>query len=97
MNEDVYVAPDVWTVYTVSYMHYSTIGTVVGIAVGLAVSLLLPVRQDIDPRLLAPFVRHLIYPARRGGAPKAAATNGGGARPTADERYEPVGQLDTRL
>lgn len=94
MNEDVYAAPDVWKVYTVSYMHYSTIGTAVGVAVGLAVSLLSPVRQEVDPRLLAPFVRRLVY---SGGAPKAAATNGGAARPTAGERYAPVAQLDTRL
>lgn len=98
MNEDVYVAPDVWKIYTVSYLHYNTIGAVVGVAVGLAVSLLSPVRQEVDPRLLAPFVRRLVYSGHRdGGASKGAAANGGGARPTADERYAPVAQLDTRL
>lgn len=57
LNEHVYASPNVWKIYTVSYMHYSTVGTIVGIAVGLVVSLLFPTRQSVDPKLLAPFVR----------------------------------------
>lgn len=62
LNEEVYASPNVPTIYTVSYMHYSTIGTVVGIAVGLAVSLLFPTDQNIDPRLLTPCIRNFVYP-----------------------------------
>lgn len=57
MNDDVYVGPNVWKIFTVSYMHYNTIGTVVGIAVGLVVSWLFPKDQNIDPKLLAPCIR----------------------------------------
>ncbi|VVC39883.1 Sodium/solute symporter [Cinara cedri] len=60
INEDVYASPNVWKIYTVSYMHYSTIGTVVGIAIGLLVSLLFPVDQNIDPKLLTPCIRKLM-------------------------------------
>lgn len=62
MNEDVYVSPNVWKIYTVSYLHYSTIGTLVGIMVGLAVSLLFPTDEPVDAKLLTPFVRNLMYP-----------------------------------
>lgn len=62
LNEDVYVSPKVWTIYTVSYMHYSTIGTFVGIVVGLVVSWLFPSDQETDPKLLTPCIRKLIYP-----------------------------------
>lgn len=62
MNEDVYVSPDVWKIYTVSYMHYSTIGTLVGLVVGLVVSWLFPSDQKIDPKLLTPCIRKIMYP-----------------------------------
>lgn len=62
MNEDVYVSPDVWTIYTISYMHYSTVGTFIGIAVGLVISLLFPTDQNVDPKLLTPFIRKLTCP-----------------------------------
>lgn len=65
MNEDVYVSPNVWKIYTVSYQHYSTIGTIIGITVGLIVSLMFPTKQNVDPKLLAPFVRKLMYPENR--------------------------------
>lgn len=60
MNEDVYVSPNVWKIFTVSYMHYNTIGTVVGLVVGLIVSLLFPTEQNIDPKLLTPLVLKFI-------------------------------------
>lgn len=62
MNEDVYASPNTWKIFTVSYMHYPTIGTFVGIAVGLVVSLLFPTDQNIDPKLLTPCIRKLMYP-----------------------------------
>ncbi|XP_001948596.2 sodium-coupled monocarboxylate transporter 1 [Acyrthosiphon pisum] len=62
LNEDVYASPNVWKIYTVSYMHYSTIGTLVGIAVGLAVSLMFPTDENVDPRLLTPCIRNFVYP-----------------------------------
>lgn len=87
MNEDVYVGPDVLKIYAVSYLHYSTIGTVVGIAVGLIVSLLLPSDQEIDPKLLTPFVRRLMYPGYVAKANVASTV----------EEYSPVAQKDTKL
>lgn len=60
MNDDVYVSPDVWKFFTLSYMHYNTIGTAIGIAVGLIVSWLFPIDQNIDPKLLAPYMRKKI-------------------------------------
>lgn len=62
MNEDVYVSRNVWKIYTISYLHYTTIGTVIGLAVGIIVSLLFPINKDIDPRLLTPFIRRFAYP-----------------------------------
>lgn len=62
MNEDVYVGPNVWKIYTVSYMYYNALGCFIGIAVGLVVSMLFPQKQDIDPKLLTPFIRKFIYP-----------------------------------
>lgn len=87
MNEDVYVSPNVWKIYTVSYMHYSTIGTVIGIVVGLAVSLLFPTGQSVDPKLLTSFIRKLMYPKYI----VKQMTNG-----TNTEVYKPVSQ-DTKL
>lgn len=63
LNEDVYASESVWKIYTVSYMHYSTIGTLVGIAVGLVVSLLFPTEQKLDPSLITPFIRKFMYPS----------------------------------
>jgi hypothetical protein len=63
LNEDVFVSENVWKIYTVSYMHYSTIGTLVGIAVGLVVSLLSPTEQKLDPKLVTPFIRKFVYPS----------------------------------
>jgi hypothetical protein len=60
MNDDVYVSPNVWKMFTVSYMHYNTIGTGIGIVVGLIVSWLFPIDQNIDPKLLAPCMRKKI-------------------------------------
>lgn len=65
MNEDVYVSPNVWKIYTISYQHYSTIGTLIGITVGLFVSLMFPTKQNVDPKLLTPFVRELMYPKHK--------------------------------
>ncbi|XP_050537051.1 sodium-coupled monocarboxylate transporter 2-like isoform X2 [Daktulosphaira vitifoliae] len=62
LNHDVYVAPDVWKIFTLSYMHYSTVGTLIGISVGLIVSLIFPKEQHIEPNLLTPFVRRIVYP-----------------------------------
>lgn len=62
MNEDVYVSPNVWKIYTVSYMYYTLIGTLTGIAFGLVVSLLFPQEKDVDPKLLTPFIRKFMYP-----------------------------------
>lgn len=62
MNEDVYVSPNVMKIYTVSYMHYTTVGCLVGMAVGLVVSLLFPTDEQIDPKLLTPCVRRFVYP-----------------------------------
>lgn len=89
MNEDVYVMPNVWKIYTVSYMHYSTIGTIIGITVGLAISLLFPTDQDIDPKLLTPFVRKLMYPDYK------ANNKRNGTK--VDDLYVPVSQVDTKL
>lgn len=87
MNDDVYVSPNVWKIYTVSYMHYSTIGIIVGIVVGLSVSLLFPTGQTVDPKLLTPFIRKLMYPNYM----VKPVTNG-----TITEEYKPVCQ-DTKL
>lgn len=90
VNEDVYASPNVWKIYTVSYMHYSTIGTVVGIGIGLLVSLLFPVDQDIDPRLLTPCIRKLACPGY------AAKRNPNGPGKTDDGPVKPA-TLDTKL
>jgi len=88
MNEDVYVSPNVWEIYTVSYLHYSTIGTLVGVAVGLAVSLLFPTDEPVDAKLLTPSIRRFVYPEYMSAGPKP---NG-----TAADEYKPVSQ-DTKL
>lgn len=62
MNEDLYVSPNVWKIYAVSYLHFNIIGTLIGIAVGLAVSILFPMEQNIDAKLLSPFVRKFLNP-----------------------------------
>lgn len=62
MNDDVYVNPNTPKIYTLSFLHYSTVGTLIGIAVGILVSLLFPVEQNTDPKLLTPFVRKFMYP-----------------------------------
>lgn len=85
-----YASPNVWKIYTVSYMHYSTIGTVVGIGIGLLVSLLFPTDQDIDPRLLTPCIRKLAYPDYAG----KKNPNGGGK--TREDPVKPA-TLDTKL
>lgn len=87
MNEDVYVSPNVWTIYTVSYFHYSTIGTLVGIVIGLAVSLLFPTDEPVDPKLLTPFIRKFMYPEYM----VRSKSNG-----TNVDEYKPVSQ-DTKL
>lgn len=58
-----YASPNVWKIYTVSYMHYSTVGTLVGIAAGLVVSLLFPTDDEVDPRLLTPCIRKFTHPS----------------------------------
>ncbi|VVC39884.1 Sodium/solute symporter [Cinara cedri] len=90
MNEDVYVSPNVWKMYTVSYLHYNTIGIVVGIFVGLAVSLLFPVDQNIDPKLLTPCIRNLVYPKYM------MTSNRTSNNRSKQEEYSPVIQ-DTKL
>lgn len=62
MNEDVYASADLWKIYTVSYQHYPTVGFLVGIVVGVAVSLLFPMYQNVDPKLLTPCVRKFVNP-----------------------------------
>lgn len=62
MNEDVYVGPNVWKIYAISYMHYSTVGTLVGVAVGLVVSLFFSPDKRVDPKLLAPCIREYVRP-----------------------------------
>lgn len=62
MNDDVYVSPNVMKIYTVSFMHYTTVGSVVGVAIGLIVSLLFPTDEEVDPKLLTPCVRRFMYP-----------------------------------
>lgn len=66
MNEDVYVSPNVWKIYTISYMHYNTVGTLVGIVVGLLVSYLFPTDQKVDLKLLTPCIRKFMYHDSRG-------------------------------
>lgn len=87
MNDDVHVSPNVWKIFTISYMHYCTIGTLVGIAVGLIISFLFPKNQNIDPKLLTPFVRKIKYHNNR---TKAKGTS------TAEE-YISAAFQDTRL
>jgi len=91
LNEDVYASPNVWTIYTVSYMHYSTIGTMVGIAVGLAVSLLFPTDDNVDPRLLTPCIRNFVYPKYM-----AKTVLNGKTTHNKTDTYEPVSQ-ETKL
>lgn len=62
MNEDVYVSPNVNKIFTVSYMHYNTIGTIIALVVGITVSLAFPTEQTVDPKLLAPCIRKFMYP-----------------------------------
>jgi len=92
LNEDVYASSNVWTIYTVSYMHYSTIGTLVGIAVGLAVSLLFPTDENVDPRLLTPCIRNFVYPKYMTKTVK----NGKNITHNKTDTYEPVSQ-ETKL
>lgn len=60
MNEDLYASSDLWKIYAVSYVHYPTIGFLIGIVVGIAVSLLFPTSQNVDPKLLTPCIRKRI-------------------------------------
>ncbi|XP_050533671.1 sodium-coupled monocarboxylate transporter 1-like [Daktulosphaira vitifoliae] len=62
LNNDVYAAPDVWKIFTISYMHFSTLGPLIGIVVGLIISIIFPSDQQVDPKLLTPFVRRIVYP-----------------------------------
>lgn len=62
MNDDVYVSPNVLKVYTVSYLHYTTIGTVVGIIIGLVVSFLFPTTKCVDRKLSSPSTWKFMYP-----------------------------------
>ncbi|XP_025406146.1 sodium-coupled monocarboxylate transporter 1-like [Sipha flava] len=66
MNEDVYVSPNVQKVFTLSYMYFGTIGTVVGMAVGIIVSLVFPSKQSIDPKLLTPCIRKYMHYEHKG-------------------------------
>uniref|UniRef100_A0A2S2Q026 Sodium-coupled monocarboxylate transporter 2 n=1 Tax=Sipha flava TaxID=143950 RepID=A0A2S2Q026_9HEMI len=61
MNADVYVNPNVNKIFTLSYMHYNTIGTIIALVVGIVVSLMFPTEQNIDPKLLAPCIRKCMY------------------------------------
>lgn len=90
MNNDVYVSPNVWKIYTVSYMHYSTIGFLVGMAVGLAVSLLFPTDQCVDPKLLAPWLRKLTHSKFLTNTPQLNGTR-------EMTPYQPVSQNTTEL
>jgi len=90
MNKDVYVSPNVWKIYTVSYMHYSTIGFLVGMAVGLAVSLLFPTDQCVDPKLLAPWLRKSTHSKFVTDAPQFNGTR-------EMTPYQPVSQNTTEL
>jgi len=92
LNEDVYASPNVWTIFTVSYMHYSTIGTLVGIAVGLAVSLLFPTDENVDPRLLTPCIRNFVYPNYM----TEMVPKNGKTTHNKTDTYEPVSQ-ETKL
>lgn len=49
-------------IYRLSYLWYCLIGTIVAMVVGLLVSFITkPMNpREIDPRLLAPFIRNLI-------------------------------------
>lgn len=85
INDDVYASPNVWKIYTVSYMHYSTVGTLVGIAAGLVVSLLFPTDEEVDPKLLTPCIRKFMHPT--------FMTEKNFNRTEADE-YEPVSQRE---
>ncbi|XP_060833760.1 sodium-coupled monocarboxylate transporter 1-like [Rhopalosiphum padi] len=91
LNEDVYASPDVLLIYTISYMHYSTIGTLVGIIVGLAVSLLFPEEQNVDPKLLTPFIRNFVHPKYM-----TETVQNGRTTHNKTETYELVSQ-DTKL
>lgn len=62
MNEDVYVSPNVWKIHAISYMHYPTVGVIIGITIGLLISYLFPMDQKIDPKLLAPCIRKFVNP-----------------------------------
>lgn len=62
INEDVYASSNVWKIYTLSYMHYNSIGLILGIVIGLVVSMLFPTDQKVDPKLLSPCIRNLVYP-----------------------------------
>ena len=59
MNEYVYVSPKVMKI---SFMHYTTVGSLVGVAVGLAVSLLFPTNEEVDLKLLTPCIRRFMHP-----------------------------------
>lgn len=92
MNEDVFVSPDVWKIYTISYMHYSTIGTIIGIVVGLAVSLLFPTDKHVDPKLLTPCIRKFVYPKYM------TKPRDNGAIQSEGSEYRPVSQIqDSQL
>ncbi|XP_015365034.1 PREDICTED: sodium-coupled monocarboxylate transporter 1-like [Diuraphis noxia] len=91
VNEEVYASPNVSTIYMISYMYYSAVGTLVGIAVGLAVSLLFPMEQNIDPRLLTPFIRNFVYPKYM-----AEKVPNGRTANNKNDTYELVSQ-DTKL
>ncbi|VVC39887.1 Sodium/solute symporter [Cinara cedri] len=90
MNDDVYVSPNVLKIFTVSYLHYNTVGTIIGIVVGLVVSVLFPMDQNIDPKLITPCVRKFLYPKY------AVAKGNRSGYVTRSEEYRPVTQ-NTKL
>ncbi|KAL4085013.1 hypothetical protein QTP88_027860 [Uroleucon formosanum] len=91
LNQDVYASSNLWSIYTVSYMHYCTIGTFVGIAVGLAVSLLFPTDESVDPKLLTPWIRNFVNPKYM-----TKTVQNGKTTHNKTDTYEPVSQ-ETKL
>lgn len=88
MNDEVYMSPNVWKIFAVSYMHYTTIGVFVCVAVGLIFSLLFPEDREVDPSLLTPCIRKLVRPNYTVGSNKP--------NDTMTDDYTLVSQ-DTRL
>ncbi|XP_057665817.1 sodium-coupled monocarboxylate transporter 1-like isoform X2 [Diorhabda carinulata] len=77
-------------IYRLSYLYYCMIGTLVAMLVGVIVSLLTKPTdpRDIDPKLLAPFIRRLITPRKFSNQPYDGITYAFGSPANGTEKQK---------